>query len=238
MSTFNEIWKHGDCIAGGINAADRYGKTILHYACGNYTAPVIQELLDVGANVNARDIIDNTPLHHAVRRHNTEVVALLLRNGANPSAANAQGCTPLHEAADQQHEPIGRLLLDAGADMNARDRRGASPIYCAAKARCDKLTYLLVTRGCEIHLEEKLADDRTILHLTYMFCKNGAFIRRAGVQQRQHRKLVDLALLLKPLDLPVLVVHSIFCSEAGRRFVDTMSQYAAWKIVKEIKHQD
>ena len=238
MTTWNERWRPDVAIIDDINKADCYGKTILHYASGNYVDFVVQELLDSGANSNARDFSGNVPLHYAIKRDSTDVVALLLQNGADPSAANVHGVTPLHEAAMREHEPIGRLLLDAGADIDARDKSGASPIFYATKARCSNLTKLLVSRGCEIDLEATVGRGENILCNTYLFCTEGALVRRIAVQQRQHRRLVNLALLLKPLDLPTLAVYTIYCSDAGNTSEETLSQHAAWRVVTPIKHHN
>ena len=74
-------------------------------------APLIQALLDAGADVRARDSSGNTPLHHAASGLEPSTVALLLHAGAEPDAQNEVGQTPLDVARLQQLQHVRNPAL-------------------------------------------------------------------------------------------------------------------------------
>ncbi|HMF16934.1 MAG TPA: ankyrin repeat domain-containing protein, partial [Gemmataceae bacterium] len=77
--------------------------------------PVVQALLDGGADVNAKDEVGTTVLMHAVLDADLGVVKLLLSKGADANAQNKNGATALLWAL---HDPGKvKLLLDHGAKI-------------------------------------------------------------------------------------------------------------------------
>jgi ankyrin repeat protein len=77
--------------------------------------PVVQALLDGGADVNAKDEVGTTCLMHAVLNAHVGVVKLLLSKGADANARNKKGATALLWAL---HDPNKvKLLLDHGAKI-------------------------------------------------------------------------------------------------------------------------
>jgi ankyrin repeat protein len=78
--------------------------------------PVVQALLDGGAEVNAKDEGGTTVLMHAALDADIEVVKLLLSKGADANAQNKNGATAMLWAL---HDP-GKvnLLLDHGAKIS------------------------------------------------------------------------------------------------------------------------
>jgi len=86
-----------------VNARKVGGFTPLHFAaCSVYTEldrlPIIQALLDAGADPNAADDAGDTPLFFAAFSKNKNVVKILLDGGANSAAQNNDRDTPLHAA--------------------------------------------------------------------------------------------------------------------------------------------
>ena len=85
-----------------VNARDQTGQTPLHFACSadeDTPLPIIQALLDAGADPNAADNRGRTPLFRAV--HGTghiPLVEALLNAGANPAVQNTDLETTLHVA--------------------------------------------------------------------------------------------------------------------------------------------
>lgn len=76
-----EVVRVIECVGGDINAKDKKGRTILHYAAKYVMDPeVIMVLLDAGANPSAKDNRGNTPADYAKTNnslHATPALALL-----------------------------------------------------------------------------------------------------------------------------------------------------------------
>ena len=76
--------------AADINARDKDGRTLLHFAAGwSESTAVIELLLDKGADIEARDAKCNTPLFLAAETTKTPaIIELLLDWGADVDARN------------------------------------------------------------------------------------------------------------------------------------------------------
>jgi ankyrin repeat protein len=106
-----------ESFGADVNAADRYWQTPLHKACMSNVAhannpagsPVVQCLLDNGANVNARDEDGKTPLLYAVSKCNIERARLLLSFGANSLCTDRHQNHVLHVARTAD---MARLLIE------------------------------------------------------------------------------------------------------------------------------
>ena len=68
----------------------------LHEAAEHGRKPVVEWLLDHGAEVNAKDKNGDTPLHFAAFFGHRDVAELLLANQAEINAKDSNGVTPLH----------------------------------------------------------------------------------------------------------------------------------------------
>jgi cytohesin len=72
--------------------------------------PLVQRLLNMGANPNLQEEDDPTPLMEAVGRGNLEMVQVLLKAGADPQATAEEGMTALDLAVQNRHKEIVKLL--------------------------------------------------------------------------------------------------------------------------------
>ena len=117
------------------------GYTALHLAAYFGRAPVVQRLIDRGADLRAvaRNSMQVEPLHSAVTGRNLEIVRILLRAGADPRACQADGWTPLHAAAQNGDTRIARVLVEHGADIRATNDEGLTPIDVAKAAGHDSV---------------------------------------------------------------------------------------------------
>jgi ankyrin repeat protein len=117
-----------------VNAADKYGRTPLHYA-SKHGREIIELLIAHGAAVDSRDDIGRTPLHWAIHGRNYELVPTLLAHGADGGSRNNFGETLLHRHASawfensSQHHKVAKLLLEHGALVNATDEGGLTPLH-------------------------------------------------------------------------------------------------------------
>ncbi len=131
------------------NAPDEEGNTALHYACllGNDLSldsqvldatPIVEALLNAGADAKAQNKQGNTPLHLVLGIDDNckrlAIVRLLLAKGANLNAQNAMGETMAHLAVGQNDR--GWLLLlqhvyGKAFDLTIKDNLGLNPIEAA-----------------------------------------------------------------------------------------------------------
>jgi ankyrin repeat protein len=120
-------------------------------------APIVEYLLQHGANVNARNIFGNTPLMSAAQCKNETVVRLLLQAGADVRSTGAQGETAYLYAARYCSPQVLAMLEKRGADIAASDASGRDALlWAAAQDNVINVDYL-ITRGFNVN---KMSADR------------------------------------------------------------------------------
>ena len=93
--------------------------TPLHEASLNGRAPVVELLIDHGADIEAKTRIGATPLHLAAQEGHLATARLLVTRGARTDAANRQGAMPIHKAAQKnRHQVLEFLVTEAGVSVN------------------------------------------------------------------------------------------------------------------------
>ncbi|MCK8044705.1 ankyrin repeat domain-containing protein [Shewanella sp. 1CM18E] len=113
--------------------------------------PMIERLLQLGANPNQQDIQGASPLRYAIGLQNQAAVELLLKAGADINELTKQHWTPLATAIDINHLEIATLLLAKGADINISDSYGDWPPIVLASSKLDSpMLSLLMDNGADI----------------------------------------------------------------------------------------
>ena len=124
-------------LARGANVDtkdEKHGQTALMWAAAEGHAPVVEMLIEVGADFKARLASGMTPLLFAVREGRSDVVRALLKAGVDVNEpvpveggrrravggrALPPGATPLLAAVMNGHFELAAQLLAAGANPNA-----------------------------------------------------------------------------------------------------------------------
>ena len=103
-------------------------ETPLHFVCANnddgcasaYLLPIVQLLVQHGANVNAQNVYHATPLDFAARNGSNDIVTYLLQHGADPNVeSRVSNESPLQGAMRMKKPCTAFILLQHGADMSA-----------------------------------------------------------------------------------------------------------------------
>jgi ankyrin repeat protein len=105
--------------------------------------PVVEMLLDAGADINAHNPSVGSALYVAVAARRDALVQRLLDRGADPNLTPAWGQTPLMVAAMQGNTPVVRLLLTRGADPSRRSARGKSAVDMALEENHTEVAALI-----------------------------------------------------------------------------------------------
>jgi len=137
------------------------GRQAIHMAVVHRDVPMIELLLDFGADINARLRGGNTPLHifqvFGLDHSDGDTFIFLIRHGADVNAKNMKGQTPLHLAAANGIFAWSSCLVQNGADVNARDNQGNTPLHMASKwGGRSRIVELLLDHGAELNLKGEL----------------------------------------------------------------------------------
>ncbi len=109
-----------------LNATNKTGWMLVHYAAFGNHPEVIEELVRRGVVVDARNKSGETPLHMTVQLGSDEAAAKLIELGADPKARTlhpsapaqfAEGYSVLERAAERGHAKIAEMLLKRDAPL-------------------------------------------------------------------------------------------------------------------------
>jgi len=143
------LYEHGADLEMPNQAS---GAHPLHVAADIGIPPVVNLLVDLGANLEARDSLGRTPLIQAAIAGNSAVVAVLLAAGADADAAETRHrITALHLAAFSDRREIIDTLLGYGADVDAADSQGETPLFWAVGRGHTQTIARLINAGADIN---------------------------------------------------------------------------------------
>jgi uncharacterized protein len=125
----------------------RKGQTALMWAAAEGHAPVVEALVQAGANVKAASLAGFTPLVFAALKDDAKSVRTLIAAGADAKYALPSGTQALMVAAAYKSMTAATALAEAGADPNIADAAGNTPLHLAADAGNLELVRTLLARG-------------------------------------------------------------------------------------------
>jgi ankyrin repeat protein len=119
----------------GLDEADKWRMTALHWAAQGGHEEVVGFLLSQGAVIDTKGSAGMTPFMWAASMGHLGVVRILLplMGEQGLDEPDDWGRTALYHAADGGHEEIVRTFLLAGADRTPTDGRGRTPLAIASE---------------------------------------------------------------------------------------------------------
>ena len=109
--------------------------------------PIVELLVNKGANVNVQASSGTTPLFWAVMRDQKDEFKFLIEHGANVNAADAYGDTILDAVLRLQYTSMIQMLLDKNVDVNALDQGQHRPLTYALQMDDHKWADVLRKKG-------------------------------------------------------------------------------------------
>ena len=138
--------------AGAADTPNRYAVTPLVLAAGRGDAPIVEALLDAGADANTTLPEGETVLMAAARAGSVRVLKLLLAHGADVGAREGwRGQTALMWAAAENHPEAMHVLIELGARVNERSDTGWSALLFAARAGKAEAVRALLAAGANVN---------------------------------------------------------------------------------------
>jgi len=107
-----------------VNAADRFGWTVLHRAASRRDMSLTKVLISYGADINAVTDLGHTVLHTVMGTGDEGFPQLYLQCGVDPNTRNRRSETALHQAVYFFDTVIARQLIAGGADPMLHDGLG------------------------------------------------------------------------------------------------------------------
>lgn len=165
------------CLWGGGGPV--YGQDLFE-AVRHRNLPLVQQLVETGANVNQRDSAQQTPLHLLCARKTTAdywafcndaselaVAIYLISKGADLNATDSSGQTPLiRECALRSSQyfnaQLARLLIENGCDLNIKDSKNQTALEYAVLYCHDKILPYFSEKKADLNLTNRKGESLLI----------------------------------------------------------------------------
>jgi len=135
------------------NESSNNGLTPLLAAIEDSNLPILEILIQGGADVNSVRIINGTtPLLRAAELGNITIVKPLVENGAKLDFQNLKsGKHSLIVACEKDHGLVVAYLIQQGADLELKDEQGRTSLHYAVLSRQPEIVQLLLKGGADVN---------------------------------------------------------------------------------------
>jgi palmitoyltransferase len=140
-----------DNLDDAANLKDEGDFPLLHWAALNDNVPIIECLVNRGANVRLRNGRGEEPLAWAALKGHRRASAALLKHGASEEAIDDRGYSVMHHAAQNNHVHLLDYYRRRGCDVDRPDSKGRAPIHWACYMNHQRTAEWLVRKGADIH---------------------------------------------------------------------------------------
>ena len=149
-----------------VNARDKDGVTLLHWAAINNRGSIADFLLEKGCEVDAAGgELRSCPIHWAVRQGHLAMVVKLMKAGADPTFKDSEGYNCLHLACQLGHTLIAGYVVAKGCPVNIADDKGMTPLMwsCLRVTLSNDPTRMLISLGASLTMVD-MVHGNTPLH--------------------------------------------------------------------------
>ena len=133
------------------NLKDAGEFALLHWAALNDDVPIIDCLINRGANVRLKNGRGEEPLAWAALRGHRRASTALLRHGASEDSVDDRGYSVMHHAAQNNHVHLLEYYHRRGCDVDCPDSKGRAPIHWACYMNHERTAEWLIRKGADIH---------------------------------------------------------------------------------------
>lgn len=95
-------------------------------AVASGSIPMLEWVLEKGANLNLIDHNRNNALHAAIDKDQTDMALILIENGIDLNLQDFEGLSPLMKAINKGNETLVKTLIEQGADTKLKDKHQQS----------------------------------------------------------------------------------------------------------------
>jgi len=142
------------------------GSTLLHVASDS--RPLVEYLIEIGADIEARTDAQWTPLHSQAYKGYKDGVELLLEHGADIEVRHFYGATPLLSSIRWDRTDVTKFLVEKGANVNAADVLGRTPLITSAIEGHLDLAVIMLEAHADIQVKDH-NHKRTALHFAALY---------------------------------------------------------------------
>lgn len=157
---------------GGDVGEKLVGFSSLHYAVYYNHFPVVEYLVEYGADVNDQNLSGITPLmrflvqitfffcwssnyqmiNSAIDKGYTKIITYLLEWDAEVNRADNKGITPLHKAVIKGDKENVTLLISWNADVNAKTATNSTPLHESINNSNVEIFELLIQSNADVNI--------------------------------------------------------------------------------------
>ncbi len=134
-----------------VNAEDKSGNTLVHWAAYTDNVDLLKFLKEKGADLKAVNHFGEQAMHMAAKGNKVQAAAYLKEQGVDVNAKDNIHSCPIHEAARKDHIEMIQWLCENGAKVNIRSY-GDEPIHFVARNGNIAAMDALVKHGADVNI--------------------------------------------------------------------------------------